>query len=146
MLGTLKIKPEWFAMIMAFSFLFLTAGSGFAVPSITWTGNNYPWDISADGSVVVGNNADGSWHAFRWTELTGPVSLGKGTGTGTPDVSDDGLRVSATVFAPDSVFATQGIWTKGLGWQYATPPIPAVIGADGACSAYGLSGDGTTVT
>ena len=57
----------------------------------------YPLDVSADGSVVVGNSA--VFETVRWTEASGFVSLGRGTwtvfgaGAGTPDVSDDGTRL-----------------------------------------------------
>ena len=77
-----------------------------------------------------GNTYDGNYEAFRWTELTGLVTLGAhtgslGIGAGTPDISDDGLRISATVLSPDSTAATQGIWVKGEGWHYTMPPVPA---------------------
>ena len=36
------------------------------------------WDVSADGSIVVGSsqNADGRSEAFRWTQGTGMIGLG----------------------------------------------------------------------
>lgn len=136
-----------------FACLALMTGAATAVPTITWTGNNYPSDISADGSVVVGNTAEGLYETFRWTELTGPVPLGRhtgysGGGAGSPEVSDDGLHVSATISTPDSLFSTQGIWTKGIGWQMSMPPTPPTGGpsSNSYGSAWGLSGDGSTVT
>ena len=52
--------------------------------SLTWLGvlpdglHSYAYDVSADGSVVVGRayNAAGQWRAFRWTELGGMQVLG----------------------------------------------------------------------
>ncbi len=131
----------------------LLASAAAALPTIAWTGDNFPSDISADGSVVVGNSNDGNYETFRWTALTGAVYLGMHTGNldsggGTPDVSDDGLRVSATIITADSLYATQGIWTKGIGWERSMPPIPPEGGllGDGLGSAWGLSGDGSTLT
>ena len=58
-------------------------------------------DISADGSVVVGNT-EGVYETFRWTEGDGIVPLGMasaivGSMAGSPDVSADGTMVSATI-------------------------------------------------
>ena len=115
----LDTKTGWLALTAVLSCLTVLTGVCLAVPTVTWTGFNYPWDMSADGSVVVGNTADGNYEAFRWTEMTGPVGLGMhtgnlGSGGGTPDVSDDGNRVSATIITPDSLYATQGIWIKNI--------------------------------
>ena len=99
-------------LAVAAVFLVMTAGSALAVPTIVWTGMNYPSAISSDGSVVAGNDASGSYETFRWTELTGAVLLGGNTGAtgggaGIPDISNNGLHVSATVMAPDTM-RTQG--------------------------------------
>ncbi len=109
-------------------------------------------DISADGSVVVGNT-QGDYETFRWTEETGMVPLGLatvpviGTGAGTPDVSADGTRVSATILGWDGTYGTQGLWTLGSGWQELMPPTPPGGGILGSLygSAWGLSDDGGTV-
>jgi len=150
---TLTTKTGWLALAAVLACLTLAAGAALAVPTVAWTGNNYPWGVSADGSVVVGNTGDGNYEAFRWTELTGTVGLGMHTGNiasggGVPDVSDDGLHVSATIITADSTLATQGIWTKGIGWRRSMPPIPPTGGTsgDGLGSCWGLSGDGTTLT
>lgn len=109
-------------------------------------------DISADGSVVVGNT-QGDYETFRWTEETGMVPLGLATvpvlggGAGTPDVSADGTKVSATILGMDSTYGTQGLWTLGVGWQELMPPAPPDGGILGSFygSAWGLSYDGGTV-
>jgi uncharacterized membrane protein len=145
-------KTCWLALATVLACLTLTGGTAQATPSIAWTGYNYPLDISADGSVVVGNTADGLYETFRWTAVTGAVPLGMHTaglgGGGTPDVSDDGLHVSATIITADSLYTTQGIWTKGIGWQRSMPPIPPDGGLMGNSlgSCWGLSGDGSTLT
>ncbi len=112
--------------------------------------------ISADGSVVAGNMInDTSYETFRWTESTGVVRLGRATvpvlgrGAGTPDVSYDGTRVSATVLSSDNTQLTFGLWTDGIGWQVedAIPMGPEAASVDQSiASTWGLSGDGTTVT
>ncbi|RLA57632.1 MAG: hypothetical protein DRR04_12470 [Gammaproteobacteria bacterium] len=146
-------KTGWLTLATVLACLTLTVGASLAVPTFTSTGTNFPWGMSADGSVVVGNTGDGNYEAFRWTELTGAVGLGMHTGNipaggGVPDISDDGLHVSATIITADSTLATQGIWTKGIGWQRSMPPIPPSGGAvdTGLGSCWGLSGDGTTLT
>jgi len=109
-------------------------------------------DVSADGSVVVGNT-QGDYETFRWTEETGMVPLGLATvpvlggGAGTPDVSADGTKVSATILGMDSTYGTQGLWTLGVGWQELMPPAPPDGGILGSFygSAWGLSYDGGTV-
>jgi len=150
---TLNTKTGLLALTAVLACLIMVTGAALAEPTVTWTGNNYPWGMSADGSVVVGNTADGNYEAFRWTELTGAVGLGMhtgniGSGGGTPDVSDDGERVSATIITADSLLATQGIWVKSIGWHRSMPPLPptgcAVDSGIGSC--WGLSGDGTTLT
>jgi uncharacterized membrane protein len=109
-------------------------------------------DVNADGTVIVGNS-EGVYETWRWTEATGQVLLGRssvavlGVGAGTPDVSADGTRVSATILGADSTYVTQGLWTEGSGWQETMPPIPPDGGLlDNAYgSAWGLSGDGVTL-
>jgi len=145
-------KTGWLALATVLACLTMMVGAALAVPTVTWTGTNYPWGLSADGSVVVGNTADGNYEAFRWTELTGAVGLGMHTanlgGGGTPDISDDGLHISASIITTDSLYVTQGIWTKGIGWRRSMPPIPPTGGTSGNAlgSCWGLSGDGTTLT
>jgi uncharacterized membrane protein len=110
-------------------------------------------DISADGTVVVGNT-DGAYETFRWTRETGRVLLGRATvpvlgkGAGTPDVSADGTRISATILGEDSTYATQGLWTQGVGWRELIPPtLPdGGIMDQSYGSAWGLSDDGGMVT
>jgi hypothetical protein len=141
-------------LVAALACLVLGAVPAQAQPTIEWLGNCFPSDISADGSVIAGNTADGNYETFRWTPDAGLVPLGQstgavfGTGGGTPDISDDGNRVSATVVNADSTYSTQGIWTKGEGWSFAMPPIPDDGGIldDQASSCWGLSGDGLTTT
>jgi len=108
-------------------------------------------DISADGSVVVGNT-EGVYETFRWTQETGTVPLGLATaslggGAGTPDVSADGTKVSATILGRDGTYGTQGLWTLGVGWQETMPPAPPGGGTQASFygSAFGLSYDGGTV-
>jgi uncharacterized membrane protein len=111
----------------------------------------YPLDMSADGSVIVGN--DIAFETVRWTRSTGIENLGRGTfgplgiGAGTPDVSDDGTRISATILMDNGALATQGVWTEGQGWEELMPPPPADGGLIDLSygSAWGLSGNGEHV-
>src|SRR5262245_36953319 len=49
----------------------------------------YPTSVSGDGSVITGTLPDGNYTAFRWTQATGVVSLGRpqvGSGGGIPAI------------------------------------------------------------
>ncbi|MFQ5424217.1 MAG: hypothetical protein ACE5F9_09590 [Phycisphaerae bacterium] len=115
-------------------------------------GLGFATDVSADGSVVVGNT-EGDFETFRWTVLDGIVPLGRATvpvlgiGAGAPDVSADGTMISATILGANGTYATQGRWTRGSGWQEMMPPTPPDGGLiDSAYgSAWGLSDDGNTL-
>ena len=112
----------------------------------------YGTSVSADGSAVAGNTQQ-DYEPFRWTEETGRVLLGRasvpvlGTSAGIPGISADGTRVSSTILGEDSTYITMGIWTLGLGWQEAVPPVPPDGGLmdNSYGSAWGLSGDGSTL-
>jgi len=111
----------------------------------------YATDVSADGTVVVGNTA-GAYETFRWTESDGLTLLGRatvpvlGVGAGTPDVSDDGTRISATILSDDGTLATIGRWTLGTGWEALGPyPVDGGVIDQSIGSAWGISGDGESV-
>lgn len=127
-----------------------TAGAGAQVtfelidqPFLNWAGT----DISADGTVIVGNQV-GPFETFRWTAETGPVLLGRGTvavlggGAGSPDVSYDGTRISATVLSDDETRQVCGVWEDGE-WTVCESLPPDAVTVDTSDSdAWGLSGDG----
>lgn len=113
----------------------------------------YAWDITPDGTAVVGNTV-GTYDAFMWTaqggvELLGGSTAGMGIGAGTPDVSEGGLHVSASIadVATDTTYMTQGWWTRGERWTETMPPTPPDGGQMDRSygSAWGLSDDGTTL-
>lgn len=109
----------------------------------------FPLAVSNDGSVVVGNQNDGHYTPFRWTQATGLVSLGRPQmvgGGGVPDISADGTVIASSIGSLDSSYSTQGRWTQATGWQELMPPPPADGGQiDGSYgSVWALSGDGTT--
>jgi probable HAF family extracellular repeat protein len=98
-------------------------------------------DMSADGTWFGGWQ---SGNIVRWGESAGLETLYLGASfNGRVGISDDGTAVAGTIYEAGT--ETPGIWNEGVGW---TPlgPIPGggVSGQDG--SAYGISGDGTTVT
>jgi len=84
-------------------------------------GDGIATDISADGFVVVGTGED-SQEAWRWSRESGQVLLGNGNTSGnegdpgTPDVSHDGLAVSATLDHEESQGGYPGVWKKNPGW------------------------------
>lgn len=115
-------------------------------------GEFYATDVSADGSVVTGNTADNAFETVRWTAGTGVTRLGRatvpvlGTGAGTPGISYDGTRISATILSDDGTYQTQGVWTEGGGWQQVSAyPADAGIVDSSLGSAWGISGDGNQI-
>ncbi len=141
-------------LIAAMTATVLASAAG-AAPTIEYlTPGYFVSDLSADGSVYAGNVIfDFSYETFRWTAEEGFVRLGRatvpviGTGAGSPDISYDGTKVSATILSSDNR-ATQGIWSETGGWVETMPPSPpgGIVLDNGYGSAWGLSGDGTTVT
>jgi probable HAF family extracellular repeat protein len=89
------------------------------------------YDVSADGSVIVGyGNANNQNGAFRWTETGGMVHIGPGTAYG---VSSDG-----SVIVGSSAGAFR--WTAETG-MVTLPSLPGAVGS----VAFGVSPDGTVV-
>lgn len=108
----------------------------------------FPLSVTPDGSAIAGNLATGGFGAYRWTQGTGVVALGRNTwggGAGMAVISADGTKVAATIGSLDSTYNTQGLWTLGSGWQELSP-YPADAGQIDMSlgSIWGLSGDGTT--
>ncbi len=133
--------------------LSVLCGAAHAEVSFDFICVGYAWDITPDGTVVIGNAA-GTYETFRWSalggvELLGGSTAGMGSGAGTPDVSADGAHASATIadVATDSTYITQGLWTQGERWIETMPPTPPDGGImDRAYgSAWGLSDDGSTL-
>jgi uncharacterized membrane protein len=139
--------------IVLLSALLLSAGAASAQTVHFLRPGYLATDLSEDGRVACGNLL-GPYETFRWTEATSEVRLGAstvdvlGVGAGSPDISYDGTRISASIITEDGTHMTQGIWTDGQGWQRLIPPMAQ----DGMVidlsygSAWGLSGDGTTLT
>jgi probable HAF family extracellular repeat protein len=97
-----------------------------ALPGVSG-GSASAHDISDDGSVVVGSatTADGSWHAFRWTQAAGMVDLGTFAGdtqSSASAISGDGSIVfgSSSSSSSDTYFR----WTAldGMVPVVALPP------------------------
>jgi hypothetical protein len=105
-----------------------------------------PVAVSSDGNVVTGTTGGSTFTAFRWTQATGLVSLGRPMlvgGGGLPGISADGTRIAFGIGSLDGSYSTQGLWTLGSGWQ-ELGPMPSDGGnIDGSLgSVWGLSGDG----
>ena len=103
---------------------------------------------SADGSVVVGEAADGLaanvHHAYRWTQTTGMVSLGtlnNGTFSEANDVSADG---SVVVGGTNDGAAANA--PRAFRWTEATGMVNLGVLNEGRSSkAHGISDDGNVV-
>ncbi len=139
--------------VATISFLSLV-GAAQAAPAVEFLDVGFlVTDLSEDGTRGCGNvQGDGTYETFYWWRGEGIVRLGRatvpvlGTGAGSPDISHDGTRVSATILS-DDINQTQGLWEFNVGWTETMPPMPADGQPSGAAygSAWGLSGDGTTV-
>lgn len=141
----------------------LTISCGAAAQSVTFElltpdapDDLAPTSVSADGSVIAGNWLFAfAYETFRWTADGGVELLGRatapvlGVGAGTPDISNDGTKISGTVLNDTLQYATIGVWTLGQGWTMAEIPenYPSDCGPldNSIGSAWGLSGDGETV-
>jgi uncharacterized membrane protein len=147
------MKTPFLTAALAMSAL---AGMAAAVPTVEFVDSGFLiTDLSQDGTIGAGNvQGDGSFETFRWTLEGGVQQLGRGSvvplgiGGGSPDISYDGARISASIVSANGQFLTQGLWDIATGWTETMPPLPP----DGLAqdqelgSAWGLSGDGGTLT
>jgi len=94
-------------------------------PTLTWLGtlggrNSWAYDVSADGSVVVGeaHDAAGYWRAFRWTVDGGMQDLGTlgGRESQARGVSADGSVVVGKAQSADGSWRAFR-WTAAGGMQ-----------------------------
>lgn len=98
---------------------------------------------SADGTIIVGQNADG---AFQWTEATGMVSLNDGSNPDVSTIAALGVSADGTVITGTARNAIGQL--TGFRWTAATGPIdighlPSTT-ADSFAS--GVSADGAVLT
>jgi len=106
-----------------------------------------PWDISADGSVVVGESGSANGgEAFRWTAATGMVGLGD---LGGGEFYSSAIRVSAdgSVVVGASRSPTSGSRVEAYRWTAATGMVGMgyLPGGESSSVASGVSGDGSVV-
>ena len=143
------MKRELCAGLLAVGALAASAHANLTVEVIDGA---YGTSLSSDGSVMAGN-LQGNYETFRWTQAGGIEPLGMssvevlGRGAGTPDISDDGMKISATILGADSTYMTAGIWSEAEGWTESMPPMPPDGGPldEELGSGWGISGDGTTL-
>ncbi len=140
-IDSLTRKVVGFLLICLFLF---SVGSAFGAEPFEIICDGEATDISTDGSVVVGI-AKETGETWRWTKKTGRVLLGRSSGT--PNVSDNGRVVSATVISMDSDSETLARWSEDGEWEVPTD-FPVNPGAERHVRnslAWGLSGDGSTL-
>ncbi len=108
-----------------------------AQPTLTELTTGTPWDMSADGSVVLGSDATG---LFLWTSGGGKQYLGQSVLGGFPRVSADGKKVVSTI--PDANGDQFGGYYDGSTWTQ----VGFLGGKSGNSFAtgYGISGDGNS--
>lgn len=96
------------------------------------------FDVSNDGTVVVGNDNSGSY-GFRWTQATGRQNLGTfgGSGSGANALSADGSVVVGWARAGDTS-SNSYRWTAASGTKTNLTSIPF-------SAAYDTSADGSVV-
>ncbi len=97
--------------------------------------------LSADGSVVTGygNNAAGTFEAFRWTSAGGMVNISGGVTSSAFSISADGSVVAGVV--NDSGNNAAGRWTAGTGFV----SLGDLPGGTTDSLAWGVSRDGTVI-
>lgn len=81
-----------------------------------------PTDITADGSLMVGNTS-GSKDYWTWTGEGNPTFVTTGGAAafgGIPSISDDGTKIAGQAYAANGV-ANWGIWQNGA-WTVLPPP------------------------
>ena len=127
----------------------------FAAPTVTYIPSGFMvGSLSFDGTAGAGNVVgDNSYETFRWTVSGGTERLGLASfpaisrASGTPNVSYNGKRVSASILSSDYQL-TQGLWDVNTGWTETMPASPPGGGLvdDGYGSAWGLSGNGEHLT
>lgn len=128
----------------------LVTGEGFAAEPFEIICDGEATGLSSDGSVVVGI-AKETRDTWRWTRKSGRVLLERTSGTakeidwGTPNVSDDGRIVSATVFSTESGSGSLARWSEKDGWVLLAAPVgnPAAGKPENQSLAWGMSGDGS---
>jgi len=125
--------------------------SGFWALGSLVSGPDYgsrPWDVSADGTAVVGISGP---LAFHWTESTlmvplpgHPSSPGNSGGDG---VSADGTMAAGSVYSELGQEACR--WTQQLDGEGKLVWVPEFLGdlagGDFYCVGYGMSYDGSVV-
>ena len=119
-------------------FVVTLLGSSFAFGQASWTplGSGTANDMSADGSVVVGEDSGG----YIWTASGGQLSIG----------GDEALAVSSagTVVLGNITDAAgsdvAGLWSQANGWV----SLGGIGGSSGSSvsTAYAMSGDGNVAT
>jgi probable HAF family extracellular repeat protein len=112
---------------------------------LPFNGNrSFAYDVSADGSVVVGSVfIDGAPpEAFRWTRETGSVSLSPISGTSNLSVSADGATV---VGGGPAAIVGSGPPGRAFRWTQAHGSEEIDQGATYFMTANAVSDDGTTI-
>lgn len=127
----------------------LLAGSFQGLGVLSGAESNYsrPWDISADGLVVVGESGSANGgEAFRWAAATGMVGLGD---LGGEEFYSSAIRVSAdgSVVVGSSRSPTSGSRVEAFRWTLATGMVGLgyLPGGESSSVASGVSGDGSVV-
>ena len=94
-------------------------------------------DITADGSMVVGNGTGGAFY-WRWQAEPAPTFIGE---NGAVAVSDDGSVILGRMNDPILNVSVAGLWTQSTGWV----SLGALDTCGSGSSPYGMSADGSKV-
>ena len=142
-------KMQWYGAAAIAAAL----GAGPA-PAITFTPlgdliggdvNSAAYAISNDGTTVVGtSSALLDFEAFRWTQLTGMLSLGD-LPTGGFESAANAVSSNGSVIAG---YGTTGTATEAASWTsplYLPTGIGTLGGANPVATANGVSADGTVI-
>lgn len=106
-----------------------------------------PWDLSADGAIIVGESRSANGlEAFRWTAATGIVGLGD-LGGGEFLSTALGISANGLVVVGGSRSPNSGDRTEVFRWTVATGMVGLgdLPGGEYSSAASGVSGDGSVV-
>jgi probable HAF family extracellular repeat protein len=139
--------------VVSMTVALISSGQTAAVSSFVRLGSLYqgidfhsqPWDVSADGTTVVGNSGA---YGFVWKQDTGIVALPAlpfvNPGSGGDGVSGDGSMAAGSVYSEAGQEACRWTWDNAsLAW--AIEPLGDLAAGSFCSVGFGMSADGNVV-
>jgi probable HAF family extracellular repeat protein len=125
-----------------------TVSSSFTPLGSLFSGTDFhsqPWDVSADGTTVVGNSGP---YAFIWKEGTSMVLLPPlpiaNPGSGGDGVSGDGSMAAGSVYSESGQEACRWTWDE-TAQSWVPEPLADLAGGSFGSVGFSMSADGAVV-